>query len=229
MKTEFRNRAFLPLVIPLGVVLGIAAVIAGFAFIMLYNSRETAVVLAVVMAAGILTSVALAASRDPEELDAPRKAAIFGAGATPIVIGVLIALGVGGIPAEELNINREEISVVPEDAPLILAFNSIDFSADQTPAAESGPGPIVRLPAETETTVVFDNQEADVPHNWTMLTEEGGDVIAATETENGPSQLITTVPPQAAGEYYYLCTIHPNMNGTVEVAEDVEAGEVAAA
>lgn len=219
MNQEFRNRVFLPLVIPLGLVLAIGGTVAVFALILLYNSRLTALVLASLMAVGVLLSVSLAASRD--RLDTSGRAAVLAAGGAPVLIGALIALGVGGIPAEELNINREPHTVIPEDAPRIAAVNAQNFCA---PTDGCDTASTVTLPAGQEITMVFDNRDEGVPHNWTMLPSEGSpasEAVARTPDGTGPATLTTTVPPQEPGEFYFVCTIHPNMNGTVTVGEDV--------
>lgn len=223
MNERFRNRVFLPVVVPLGIVLGIAAVVAAFAFILLYNTRITAIVLAILMAAGILIAVSLAASR--RSLDGARRAAVLTAGATPVVLGVLLALGVvGGLPEEELNINREPHTVIPEGAPVIAAENSQHFCSDVNGCEQAS---TVTLPAGQEITLVFENREEGVPHNWTMRpSEDSSEVIAATEDGAGPAELLAEIPAQEPGSYYFLCTIHPNMNGTVEVSEDAAEASV---
>jgi plastocyanin len=74
----------------------------------------------------------------------------------------------------------------------------------------------IALPADTPSTIAFDNQDS-VPHNVAIYTEQGGeplfagDIITAT-TADYP------VPPLEAGSYYFQCDVHPTeMNGTVTV------------
>jgi hypothetical protein len=70
-------------------------------------------------------------------------------------------------------------------------------------------------PAGEAFTVNIDNQDAGIPHNLDLLTEEGGDQIAATEVEPGPVQQTLDVDPLDVGSYFYLCDVHPNMTGTL--------------
>jgi plastocyanin len=77
----------------------------------------------------------------------------------------------------------------------------------------------IDLPADTETTITFDNQDSGVQHNIAIFTDDTlsedlfrGDVITGPDTIDYP------IPPLEAGEYYFHCDVHPDMNGTVVVA-----------
>jgi plastocyanin len=77
----------------------------------------------------------------------------------------------------------------------------------------------IELPADTESTITFDNQDAGVQHNIAIFTDESlsenlfrGDIVT------GPDTMEYTIPPLEAGEYYFHCDIHSDMNGTVRVA-----------
>jgi hypothetical protein len=74
-------------------------------------------------------------------------------------------------------------------------------------------------PAGEPFTVNIDNQDEGIPHNFDLLTEEGGDQIGATEVENGPVLQTLDVDPLDAGEYFYICDVHPNMTGTLAAIE----------
>ena len=79
-------------------------------------------------------------------------------------------------------------------------------------------------PAGEAFTVNIDNQDAGIPHNFDLLTEEGGDEIGKTAVEPGPVQQTLDVDPLDAGEYFYVCDVHPTtMTGTL-VAIEVGGG-----
>lgn len=68
-------------------------------------------------------------------------------------------------------------------------------------------------PADTPFTIAFDNQDAGVPHNIALKDSTGataweGDIF------NGPETRIYEVPALPAGQYTFICTVHPNMTGT---------------
>jgi len=74
-------------------------------------------------------------------------------------------------------------------------------------------------PAEEEFTVTYDNPEP-ILHNFALYTEEGGDVIGATDQQTGP--VVQELPVEAldAGEYYFQCDVHPTtMRGTLAAIE----------
>jgi len=75
-------------------------------------------------------------------------------------------------------------------------------------------------PAGEAFTVNVDNQDAGIQHNFDLLTEEGGDQIGATAVEAGPVQQTLDVDPLDAGEYFYVCDVHPTtMTGTLVTVE----------
>ena len=74
------------------------------------------------------------------------------------------------------------------------------------------------LPAGAPSVIAFDNQDAGVPHNVSIYTEEGGDPLFQGEVVTGPAQVDYDVPPQEPGEYFFRCDVHPTtMTGTVTV------------
>lgn len=132
MKTEFRNRAFLPVVMPLAIVVVIGAVVGLVALILLYVDRQGAVALAMLGAAGVLVAISLAASQD--RLDTARKSVILMAGAAPFVVGGLVAAGwVGGLDDVQRNINVEPhepqwiFEGILEGAPVLAAQDATSF------------------------------------------------------------------------------------------------------
>ena len=73
-------------------------------------------------------------------------------------------------------------------------------------------------PADTPFKIDFDNQDPSVPHN--VAIHEGsptGPEVWKGEIFPGPAKKTYDVPPLAAGTYGFLCTVHPNMTGTLTV------------
>ena len=83
MKNDFRSRILLPILIPVLIVVVMAAFIGMVAALFLYNTKTGALALAAVAAGGILFAVALATSRD--RLDARGR----------VVLGMAAALAGG--------------------------------------------------------------------------------------------------------------------------------------
>jgi plastocyanin len=77
----------------------------------------------------------------------------------------------------------------------------------------------IDLPADETSTLTLDNQEAGVPHNIAIYTDESlAQVLFQGETITGPDTIDYDVPAIAEGEYYFHCDTHPDMQGTVVVA-----------
>jgi plastocyanin len=66
--------------------------------------------------------------------------------------------------------------------------------------------------------IEFTNDEA-VPHDIAVFSNASkSQELKKSDTITGPNASTTiTVPPQAPGQLYFECTIHPNMNGALVV------------
>lgn len=126
-------------------------------------------------------------------------------------LGLAIALAAcgggddtGSPPASGDNAGGGTVSVV--DGNVDLSANNLEFDAN-----------VIQAPAGEEFTITFTNLE-DQPHNVAVDTEEGGDEIVTGEVITGPDATTTiTVPALDPGEYYFVCDVHTNMNGTIVV------------
>ncbi|MDA8203019.1 MAG: cupredoxin domain-containing protein [Chloroflexi bacterium] len=108
-----------------------------------------------------------------------------------------------------------------------------------TPAAESaspsasGAGVVIKIvaqnikfdlaefsvPANTPFQIVFDNQDAGIPHNVAIYDSgPGGASLFKGEIFNGVKTVTYDVPALPAGNHYFQCDVHPTMNGTVRAA-----------
>jgi hypothetical protein len=225
VNNDFRSRVLMPILLPIGVLVGMAAFIGLIAYSFLYNTKTGALTLAAVVAAGILFTVSLASSRD--RLDAPRRGAVVFAAVLPILVGLGLASGIiPGIADEDRMANVEPLLVVPDDAPIIAAENSSDFCLP-----ENGDCPVLDLwevtPSEQTEAIafVFDNREAGVQHNVVITDlegtaddpEPGSTTFAASTLVAGPVEDAFVSPDvnwsDLPEQWYFLCAVHPNMNG----------------
>ncbi len=74
----------------------------------------------------------------------------------------------------------------------------------------------IEAPAGEAFTITLVNDDS-APHNISIYTEEGGDEIVVGEVVDGGGSIDVEVPAMDAGEYFFICDIHPDMNGTVVV------------
>ncbi|MEO8510275.1 MAG: cupredoxin domain-containing protein [Chloroflexota bacterium] len=90
------------------------------------------------------------------------------------------------------------------------ADNNITMSAENLAFSAS----CIEAPADTAFTITFENKE-DVPHNIAIFTDDSkseslfnGEIVTATT-------VTYEVPALPAGDYYFDCEVHPDMNGSV--------------
>lgn len=205
MTPEFRDRAFLPLVLPLMILGGIAAVVGGFAAVLLWNTRLIALVLAVVTAGSVLAAVSLLSAGG--DLGPGAKTLVLGAAVVPLLLGALSAAGViGAIPEEERNINRE---------PHLTGPGEISGSSATLIATEFAFSPSSGTLQADGIEITIDN-EGQVQHTFVIegLEEEFKLSAQPGETDSGTIQL-------EAGTYTFYCDVpghrESGMEGTVEV------------
>jgi len=99
----------------------------------------------------------------------------------------------------------------------VLAACSGNDEGDGSPAASGGTSGGTVTVENGNVDLSADNLESQ-PHNVAVDTEEGGDEIVTGEVITGPDAETTiTVPALEPGEYYFMCDVHPEMNGTIVV------------
>jgi mono/diheme cytochrome c family protein/plastocyanin len=70
------------------------------------------------------------------------------------------------------------------------------------------------VPADETFVIRFANNDPGIPHNVEIKGADGGTVFLG-EIFNGVETRDYEVPGLAAGDYTFICTVHPNMTGTL--------------
>lgn len=249
MNTELRNRVVLPILLPLGVLLGIVVVVGGLAAIFLYNTREVALMVALVVAAGVMVAFSLANSVDAEDMTIGRRGAILAAGVLPILAGAGVSVWAvnGGVPAEDLMINIEPHLTAPEGA-LAGAKNAESFCVFEDPDNQTAETCTdvdeLTFPAQPDSETfafIFNNVHNGVPHNLQLFElagsadapEPGASVFGVpdgAEVITGPAEITYEAeqgdPPlyEEGAQFYYNCVVHPAMQGVLTVGPPADAG-----
>ena len=86
---------------------------------------------------------------------------------------------------------------------LAIAAQGVQFDTDE-----------LRTPADADFQIAFDNRDQGVPHD-VDIRDAGGQVLDDNEIVTGPTQVTYDVPALAAGEYVFICSVHPNMVGAL--------------
>ncbi len=227
MQTDFRNRVFLPVLLPLLILLGMAAFIGVFALTLLYSTHEASLMLAAVAAGGILFVISLAASQD--KLDPVRRGVLGVAVLVPFLIGGAYAAGlIGDIGDEERMINVEPPAEAPEDA-ILAAENDQEFCLPSNGDCEPTEFWSVAAQDEAQFIYLFENRDDAAPHNLSIRELEGdrddpqpGEVIHEGELLTSVGEVTENVEPGLEpGDYYFVCDVHAStMTGVLEVTDN---------
>ncbi|MGQ0607055.1 MAG: cupredoxin domain-containing protein [Chloroflexota bacterium] len=75
---------------------------------------------------------------------------------------------------------------------------------------------VIQATAGEAFTITFTNNDS-APHNVSVYTEEGGEEIVLGDVINEGETAEVEVPALDAGEYFFVCDIHPEMTGSIVV------------
>ncbi len=233
MTNDVRARIVMPILIPVLILLSMAAFIGSIVALLLFNTKSGATMLAAVAAAGILFTASLAAGHD--RLDTPRRAVVAFAAALPLLAGAAVGFGlIGGVDDADRMINVEPLLVMPDGAPVIVAENSQEFCLGDDGSCEPIDRWEVTLPPESEALAfVFDNRQVGIQHNVQILDlagsveapEPGSEAYTTSTLITGPAQdpwvdpegLAWTELPE---NWYFQCVVHPVMNGVGTIVSE---------
>ena len=87
----------------------------------------------------------------------------------------------------------------------------VDISAGSSTAFDQSS---VDVPADQAFVIHFFNNEAGVLHN-VEVKDQGGTSLARGDVITGVAEAEYPVPELAAGDYEFVCSVHPNMTGTL--------------
>jgi plastocyanin len=96
-------------------------------------------------------------------------------------------------------------SAPPAGATAHISAQNIQFDTDHLEAS-AGQGWVL----------VFDNNDAGVPHNVEILDARGASVFRG-DVVTGPTTVSYQVPALPAGVYKFFCDVHPTMTGMLTV------------
>lgn len=126
-----------------------------------------------------------------------------------LTLGLAVALAACGGGTESPAASEDDSG----GGTIAVVDGNVDLSADKLKFDAN----VIQAPAGEAFTITFTNLEP-VPHNVAVDTEEGGDEIVTGEVITGPDATTTiSVPALEPGEDYFVCDIHPSMNGTIIV------------
>ena len=155
------------------------------------------------------------------------------------LIDEIVSTGVPAVAADDAMRPRAPFLailyvLIPVLAVLVLLAREDDPAAEAPPPVENGGGDTgggvsiaaeniafdtdtLTFKAEAENTLTFENKEP-VEHNVSIYPDSDAalafvDAILEGERITGPDTIVYTFDGPEAGEYYFQCDVHPNMNG----------------
>ena len=145
-------------------------------------------------------------TRDPERAFPKRLIPIYGGVAAFALVVTLLPFLLTFLPAGASGSPQPSGGGgAPTTTPTISASSAISF--DQSEVAVAAGKPL---------TLTFDNKNAGVPHNVAIFDgpAEAKNLFKG-EIVTGPTTVVYNVPPLPAGSYYFVCSVHANMHGTI--------------
>lgn len=198
---EVRDRAVLPVLIPLAAIVVTEIVVFSMSRVLLAAGVTNAVLIAIGVSVAILVGSAAIAYR-------PRIRS-----SSIVTLCVLLLIGTAGVGA-----------VAFQQGPFYERAGAEGHGAE-LPTVEVGAANIqfdtdtIEMPAEGA--VIHFVNEDTAPHNIAIFPDADslGDPLFSGEIINGDEEVAYEVTGLEPGEYYFHCDVHPTMSGTAVVGE----------
>jgi plastocyanin len=127
--------------------------------------------------------------------------------ALPMTLILALAACSGGATPSSAPADESDTPAASDDGQTgALTITAADLAFD-TDALTAPAGSVV---------VTLTNNDT-VPHNFSVYTEEGGDVIATGDVINEGETDEVDLGTLEPGTYYFVCDLHPEMNGTLTI------------
>jgi plastocyanin len=128
-------------------------------------------------------------------------------GALPgLLVSTSLALAAcGGTAASPSEDNSAGGTVAVVDGTVDIGADDLAFDAS-----------VIQATAGESFTVTLINNDS-VPHNFSVYTEEGGEAIAQGDIIGEGETDEIEIGALEPGEYYFVCDLHTEMNGTIVV------------
>lgn len=101
--------------------------------------------------------------------------------------------------------NGGAVGPEPTDTPYLSAISALEFEQSE-----------IAVFADRPFRLTFENKQEGVPHNVAIYDSAERNVeYYLGEIFNGPDTRVYEVPALAAGTYFFVCSVHPPMTGTL--------------
>ncbi len=199
---EVRFKVPLPIVIPIASLVFIAVVAIGLSLVLLNIPKEAATLIAIVVAANILGACAYIALRP--RLSQASLVELLIVVLYPVLIGIVIA-NIGFGEGHSVTGGHEPVAPAGPTTNIVAEGNAFDLEQ-------------ITLEAGAQTSLELDNQDSGTSHNVSIYQDaEAKKVLFKGDLITGPETVTYEFKAPPAGEYYFQCDVHPDMNGTVVV------------
>ncbi|HYH92595.1 MAG TPA: cupredoxin domain-containing protein [Candidatus Saccharimonadales bacterium] len=121
-----------------------------------------------------------------------------------------------GAPSAPASGGPSAAASIAPSAPASAAPSSAATAVDLTAAAVAFDKTELAVPADQPFQIVFNNNDASIPHNVAIHQGSAtGPAVFTGEVFPGVETRTYDVPALPAGAYGFICTVHPNMVGTL--------------